>query len=39
VAGVIGDLPSCAELVERIMTQADALLTRLAPSPDRQTRP
>jgi NAD(P)H-dependent flavin oxidoreductase YrpB (nitropropane dioxygenase family) len=31
VAGVIGDLPSCAELVEAIMTQADAVLTRLAP--------
>jgi NAD(P)H-dependent flavin oxidoreductase YrpB (nitropropane dioxygenase family) len=31
VAGVIDDLPSCAELVERIMTQADEILTRLAP--------
>jgi NAD(P)H-dependent flavin oxidoreductase YrpB (nitropropane dioxygenase family) len=38
VAGVIGDLPSCAELVEAIMTQADAVLTCLAPPPDRQTR-
>ena len=30
VAGVIDDLPTCAELIERIMTQADAILTRLA---------
>jgi NAD(P)H-dependent flavin oxidoreductase YrpB (nitropropane dioxygenase family) len=30
VAGVIDDLPTCAELMERIMTQADAILTRLA---------
>ncbi|MFF6917090.1 nitronate monooxygenase [Streptomyces sp. NPDC012466] len=29
VAGVIGDLPSCAELVERIMREADETLTRL----------
>ncbi|MFJ5994442.1 NAD(P)H-dependent flavin oxidoreductase [Streptomyces sp. NPDC092370] len=29
VAGVIGDLPSCAELVERIMREADEALTRL----------
>jgi NAD(P)H-dependent flavin oxidoreductase YrpB (nitropropane dioxygenase family) len=32
VAGVIDDLPSCAELVERIMTQATAVLERLAPA-------
>ena len=30
VAGVIDDLPSCAELVERIMTQAGDVLDRLA---------
>jgi hypothetical protein len=30
VAGVIDDLPSCAELIERIMAEADAVLTRLA---------
>jgi len=30
VAGVIDDLPTCAELIERIMAQADAILTRLA---------
>ncbi|MGV9499028.1 NAD(P)H-dependent flavin oxidoreductase [Streptomyces sp. NPDC003642] len=29
VAGVIGDLPSCAELVERIISEADATLERL----------
>ncbi|MEU0177302.1 nitronate monooxygenase [Streptomyces massasporeus] len=29
VAGVIGDLPSCAELVERIMKEADETLARL----------
>jgi NAD(P)H-dependent flavin oxidoreductase YrpB (nitropropane dioxygenase family) len=33
VAGVIDDLPSCAELIERIMAEADAVLTRLAPTP------
>jgi NAD(P)H-dependent flavin oxidoreductase YrpB (nitropropane dioxygenase family) len=32
VAGVIDDLPSCAELIERIMAEADAILTRLARS-------
>ena len=31
VAGVIDDLPSCAELVERIIAQATAVLERLAP--------
>ena len=30
VAGVIDDLPTCAELIDRIMTEADAILTRLA---------
>jgi len=30
VAGVIDDLPTCAELIDRVMTQADAILTRLA---------
>ena len=29
VAGVIDDLPSCAELVERIMAEAAATLDRL----------
>jgi NAD(P)H-dependent flavin oxidoreductase YrpB (nitropropane dioxygenase family) len=29
VAGVIDDLPSCAELIERIMAEAGAVLTRL----------
>ncbi|MDH6216322.1 NAD(P)H-dependent flavin oxidoreductase [Streptomyces pseudovenezuelae] len=29
VAGVIGDLPSCAELVDRIMKDADAVTERL----------
>ncbi|MEU9226409.1 nitronate monooxygenase [Streptomyces massasporeus] len=29
VAGVIGDLPSCAELVERIVKEADETLARL----------
>ena len=29
VAGVIDDLPTCAELIDRIMNQADAILTRL----------
>ncbi|MEW2809504.1 nitronate monooxygenase [Streptomyces massasporeus] len=29
VAGVIGDLPSCAELVERIVAEADETLARL----------
>ena len=31
VAGVIDDLPSCAELVQRILVQAGAVLDRLAP--------
>jgi NAD(P)H-dependent flavin oxidoreductase YrpB (nitropropane dioxygenase family) len=30
VAGVIDDLPTCAELIERIMAQANAILTLLA---------
>jgi NAD(P)H-dependent flavin oxidoreductase YrpB (nitropropane dioxygenase family) len=29
VAGLIGDLPSCAELIETIMTEAGATLDRL----------
>jgi NAD(P)H-dependent flavin oxidoreductase YrpB (nitropropane dioxygenase family) len=33
VAGVIEDLPSCAELIQRIMAEADAVLERLAPAP------
>jgi NAD(P)H-dependent flavin oxidoreductase YrpB (nitropropane dioxygenase family) len=32
VAGVIDDLPSCAELLERIMTQASAVLDQLTTS-------
>ncbi|MFF3611116.1 NAD(P)H-dependent flavin oxidoreductase [Streptomyces sp. NPDC002580] len=35
VAGVIEDLPSCAELVERVMAQARATLDAL-PAPDRR---
>ncbi|WP_432843453.1 NAD(P)H-dependent flavin oxidoreductase [Dactylosporangium sp. CA-092794] len=30
VAGLIDDLPSCAELIERIMAEAEAVLERLA---------
>ncbi|TVT58872.1 nitronate monooxygenase [Amycolatopsis rhizosphaerae] len=30
VVGLIDDLPSCAELIERIVTQAEQVLTRLA---------
>jgi NAD(P)H-dependent flavin oxidoreductase YrpB (nitropropane dioxygenase family) len=33
VAGVIDDLPSCAELVERIMKEAEEVRARLRPSP------
>ena len=29
VVGLIEDLPSCAELIERIMAEADKVLTRL----------
>lgn len=32
VAGLIDELPSCAELVGRIVSEANAVLTRLAPS-------
>ncbi|MEU3652570.1 nitronate monooxygenase [Streptomyces sp. NPDC032161] len=43
VAGVIEDLPSCAQLVERVMAEAHAALgtvTRaLAPSPETPSRP
>jgi NAD(P)H-dependent flavin oxidoreductase YrpB (nitropropane dioxygenase family) len=31
VVGVIEDLPTCADLIDRIMTEADAVLGRLAP--------
>ncbi|MDP4509477.1 NAD(P)H-dependent flavin oxidoreductase [Nonomuraea turcica] len=31
VVGVIDDLPSCRELIERIMAEADATLSRLTP--------
>ncbi|PAZ15451.1 2-nitropropane dioxygenase [Streptomyces sp. SA15] len=33
VAGVIDDLPSCVELVERIMKEAEEVRARLRPSP------
>ncbi|TDC03000.1 nitronate monooxygenase, partial [Nonomuraea longispora] len=29
VVGVIGDLPSCRELVERVMAEAETALARL----------
>jgi len=38
VAGVIDDLPSCADLVERIIAQATAVLERLAAGSESQTR-
>jgi NAD(P)H-dependent flavin oxidoreductase YrpB (nitropropane dioxygenase family) len=38
VVGVIADLPSCAELIDRIMTQADAVLTRLAPAAGKEAQ-
>lgn len=34
VAGLIDDLPTCRELIERITTEADTALRRLAPAPD-----
>jgi NAD(P)H-dependent flavin oxidoreductase YrpB (nitropropane dioxygenase family) len=34
VVGLIDDLPSCAELITRIMTSADEILTRLGRTPD-----
>ncbi|QEU90336.1 nitronate monooxygenase [Streptomyces kanamyceticus] len=34
VAGLIDDLPTCAELVERIMTEAAETVTRISPSGD-----
>ena len=33
VAGVIEDLPSCAELIGRIVAEANAVLDRLAAGP------
>ncbi|MBC3840085.1 nitronate monooxygenase [Streptacidiphilus sp. 4-A2] len=33
VAGVIGDLPSCAELITRIVAEAEAVLDRLTAAP------
>jgi NAD(P)H-dependent flavin oxidoreductase YrpB (nitropropane dioxygenase family) len=30
VVGLIDDLPSCAELIDRIMTEADKVLSRLS---------
>jgi NAD(P)H-dependent flavin oxidoreductase YrpB (nitropropane dioxygenase family) len=39
VAGVIDDLPSCAELIDRIMAQADEVLARLgAAGSDKEIR-
>lgn len=38
VVGLIDDLPSCQELIDRIMTEADAVLRRLAGEP-RSERP
>ena len=39
VVGLIDDLPSCAELIERIMAQASAVLDSLAPvSPSGPTK-
>ena len=35
VVGLIDDLPSCQELIDRIMTEADAVLRRLAGEPGR----
>jgi len=34
IAGLIDDLPSCAELIARIMAEADEVLTRLAATGD-----
>jgi NAD(P)H-dependent flavin oxidoreductase YrpB (nitropropane dioxygenase family) len=39
VAGLIGDLPSCAELIETIMTEAGATLDRLAGYAGREGSP
>jgi NAD(P)H-dependent flavin oxidoreductase YrpB (nitropropane dioxygenase family) len=39
VAGLIGDLPSCAELIESIMTEAGATLDRLEGVRRREARP
>jgi NAD(P)H-dependent flavin oxidoreductase YrpB (nitropropane dioxygenase family) len=33
VVGLLDDLPSCAELIEGVVTQAGEILTRLAPAP------
>jgi NAD(P)H-dependent flavin oxidoreductase YrpB (nitropropane dioxygenase family) len=38
VAGVIDDLPSCADLVQRIVAEAGAVLDRLT-SADREAAP
>jgi NAD(P)H-dependent flavin oxidoreductase YrpB (nitropropane dioxygenase family) len=35
VVGVIGDLPSCGELIDRIMAEAEATLRRLPPAEPR----
>ena len=38
VAGVIADLPTCAELLERIIAQAGEVLARLSPPPGTEGR-
>jgi NAD(P)H-dependent flavin oxidoreductase YrpB (nitropropane dioxygenase family) len=38
VAGVIEDLPSCAELIDRVMAEAEARLAALAASGTAITR-
>jgi len=38
VAGVIDDLPSCAELVERIIAEATAVLGQFAAGGEGETR-
>jgi hypothetical protein len=39
VAGLIDDLPSCAELITRIVAQAEAVLARLAGPSGARVRP
>ena len=38
VTGVIGELPTVAELLDRITAEATAVLARLAPGTDPETR-
>jgi NAD(P)H-dependent flavin oxidoreductase YrpB (nitropropane dioxygenase family) len=37
VAGLIDDLPSCAELIDRLMTEANVVLQRFTSSKDLST--